>query len=144
MVEHVRKPVKFVISGSIAAAANFGTLYILTEFLGVWYLLSSVAAFSLGIAVSFILQKHWTFENYEKNRTIRQLSQFLLVSTANLALNTFLVYTLVERFGAWYMLAQFLSAAFIAVESFFIQQWIFSPAPGARERNHEYEQDHHA
>ena len=55
--------VRFLISGSSAAGINLGTLFVLTHFFDVWYLLSSVVAFSVSFFVSFTLQKFWTFND---------------------------------------------------------------------------------
>jgi putative flippase GtrA len=122
----VPKIVRFIISGGLAAVVNFAFLYVLTEFFHFWYLLSSACAFFLAIAVSFFLQKHWTFENYEKESTIRQFSVFGVIAGVNLLLNTALVFFFVEKIGLWYMSAQFISSGFIAVESYFVQKKIFT------------------
>ena len=122
----VPKIARFIISGTLSAVVNFTLLYFLTELLHFRYLFSSICSFSVAIAVSFLLQKHWTFENQEKDTIFKQASIFSLVAFCNLLLNTGLVFVFVEKLGLWYMFAQFISSAFITVESFFLQKKIFA------------------
>lgn len=115
---------KYLVSGGSAAAVSLGTLYLLTEYAHFHYLLSAILAFIVAFFVSFLLQKFWTFQNKGREDMHVQLAAFLLVSLGNLALNTLLIYTFVEVFHLWYLLAAFISGGFIAVESFFIYRYV--------------------
>jgi glycosyltransferase involved in cell wall biosynthesis/putative flippase GtrA len=116
---------KFFISGVSAAVADFSLLFIFTEFFHVWYLWSVNLAFGISFFVSFTLQKFWTFEDNEKSKIKWQFPAHLGLGIANLCINGFAVYFLVETFGVWYMLAQFIVTALLAIESFFVYRVIF-------------------
>lgn len=120
VVFRYKNPAKYVFSGGMATAANLLTLYILTEYVHLYYLASSVIAFIASIIVSFSMQKFWTFNNQSTENLHKQFSLYFFVVILNLALNTFIVYTLVEWFNVWYLLAQFIAGTVIAVVSFFI------------------------
>ncbi|MBI2097857.1 MAG: GtrA family protein [Candidatus Vogelbacteria bacterium] len=120
---------RYVISGGTAALVNLTTLFALTEWFAVWYLLSSIFAFLLAVFVSFTLQKFWTFREKSMRRVRRQFVAFLIVTTGSLSLNTLLVYSLVEGWRLQYLLSQIIAGALIAVISFRVyQRAIFSPA----------------
>ena len=53
------KIVRYLISGGTAAAINLSLLFLLTEFVGMWYLASSVLSFIAGFTASFLFQKFW-------------------------------------------------------------------------------------
>jgi putative flippase GtrA len=59
------KVFRYGVSGVSAAAVSLAVLYLTTDILGFWYLYGSVLGFLCGLAVSFILQKLWTFGNGE-------------------------------------------------------------------------------
>src|SRR5665213_2039523 len=59
----LRKIARFLVSGGVVIAAYFAPYYILTEFFGVRYLVSSVIGSILSSVINFVLQKLWTFEN---------------------------------------------------------------------------------
>lgn len=111
---------KFIISGSTAALVNFGTFFILNSFFSVYYLLSSVVAFSVAAIASFCLQKFWTFEDQSFRRVHIQFSLFVGIISLNLGLNTLLVYLFVSLLGLSHLLSQILAGILVALESFFV------------------------
>lgn len=121
--------VRYLISGGTGAAVDFGLLFALTDWLGLWYLASAVIAFVVAFGVSFVLQKLWTFRDRATDRVKRQLAFYLAVALANLVLNTALVFVFVEYAGLYYLFAQFLAAGLIAVSSFFIYRRLIFASP---------------
>lgn len=123
---------RYILSGGTAAFVNLAGLYILVRFFGFHYLLSATIAFIIAFIVSFLLQKYWTFGNFERQRGVvqKQLSTFFLIALINLGLNTTLMYFFVGMCGFWYMFAQFLSSGLIALSSFFLYKiFVFKKQP---------------
>ena len=118
------KVAKFFISGGSAAALHFSLLYFLTNVLGVWYLASTTIGFIAAFAVSFMLQKFWTFKDRATDRLYVQLTLYFIVALGNLGLNTVGMYFLVSSVGIWYLSAQVLTTAVLAIESFFVYRYL--------------------
>ncbi len=116
--------IRFVISGGTATSVNLGILFVLTHFFGIWYLLSSIVAFGVAFFVSFTMQKLWTFEDTSKDRLHSQAFVYLTVILVALAVNTTLIYTLVEYGHLHYLLAQFISGVFIAFMNYFSYKYL--------------------
>lgn len=126
---HIRI-VKYLFAGGFATGLNLLLLYCFTEFLHIYYLLSAVGAFLVSFAFSFILQKYWTFKNRSINRARSQAAKYFLMQVSNLALNTTLLYTLVEYGHIWYIFAQAIVSLVLAIVTFFIsQRFIFTHDP---------------
>src|SRR3989344_4960681 len=92
--KHIKIP-RFIISGGTATVTNLGTLFLLTHFLNVWYLVSSVIAYLGAFFVSFSLQKFWTFRDHSKERIRRQAGVFFLIMIIGIFFNTLMLYILV-------------------------------------------------
>ena len=107
--------VRYLVSGGTATVVNFAVLYSFTEFLHVWYIISSIVAMGAGFITSFILQKFWTFSNTSLERVPVQFQLHVLLGLSNVAVNTLVLFILVEHFHVWYMVAQFISGAGLAV-----------------------------
>lgn len=121
--------IRFLISGGTAFLANLVLIYLFTDMLHVWYLLSSVFAFVGAFVVSFSLQKFWTFKNREVDRMSAQLGLSLMTALFNLGVNTALMYLLVEYAHLHYLTAVVCTTGIIAVETFFVYKYIiFSPS----------------
>jgi len=118
--------VRFILAGSMATACNIGLLLFFTHILGLWYLPSSAAAFLLAFVVSFVLQKFWTFKDTSTEKASLQALYYFGILLINLALNTILVFVMVEKGGFPPFFAQVLASLIIACESFFLYRALFS------------------
>src|SRR3989344_6329895 len=131
-----KKAVRYIISGGTAAFVSLALLYLLTDVFGFWYLLSSAIAFIFAFIVSFTLQKFWTFQDKQSRAVGKQLVFYFGTALSGLALNSFLLYTLVELFGLWYMLAQAFSIGVVAIATFFIyQNIVFNQGEASKEKH---------
>jgi putative flippase GtrA len=119
------KVVRFLVAGGTATIVNLAILYVLTDIVGIWYLVSSALAFTLSFFVSFTMQKYWAFRNKDIEKVRSQLPMHLSLALINLVVDVVLVYVFVDIFGMWYLFAQILAAAVISLESFFAFRWIY-------------------
>jgi putative flippase GtrA len=95
-----------------------------------------VAAFMTGIAISFLLQKYFTFNDYTRHNIRRQTILYLGLHTFNLGLNTLLMYVGVDLLEIPYLISQALIVALLAISNFFTSKHlVFTPdAPYNKER----------
>jgi putative flippase GtrA len=119
---------KFLITGGVGLSVNLGTLRLLVLF-GAPYLVGSVVAFLVSMGVGFVLQKYWTFEDSSAGHTHAQFMLYAGLSIVNLAVNTGIVYVLVEHADVHYLIAQTIGAGLVAVASYFVYRlYIFPPS----------------
>ncbi|MEA1962813.1 MAG: GtrA family protein [Patescibacteria group bacterium] len=115
--------IKYIISGCTGALVNLATLFILTEFAHIYYLLSAIIAFFVSLAVGFNLQKKWTFRDNNK-KVFKQAVFYFVITGANLLINTALLYFLVEKLEIWYMLAQVVIYGSLSIFSFVLYKFL--------------------
>ena len=93
-----------------------------------WYLLAAVVAFLVAVAVSFMLQKFFTFNDYTKSKTGKQAAFYLGFQVFNLCFNTLLMYVGVDLLHTQYLVAQILISGIMAVYNFFVyKHFVFTP-----------------
>ncbi len=132
LIQKYKVYIKYLISGGTAASVDLILLFLFTHFLGFHYLISAILAFMIAFFVSFYLQKFWTFRDNRKEIIYGQMAVYLTVALVNLGLNTGLMYLFVEYLRVWYLLAQVMAGAMIAVESFLIYRFfIFNHSPNS-------------
>jgi glycosyltransferase involved in cell wall biosynthesis/putative flippase GtrA len=119
-----KEAMKYLIAGGFATLVDFVVLYILTDIVHIWYLLSSVIAFIAAFGVSFSLQKFWTFRDGNTKVIREQMFYYFIVALINLGINTLFIYILVDHIRLWYMLGQFIASAFIAIWSYLIYKFM--------------------
>ncbi|MDP3735697.1 MAG: GtrA family protein [bacterium] len=130
-VSSLPRPLRYLISGGTALAVNLGLLAFFIEIFGLWYLLAAVLAFTVALCVSFALQKFFTFADHARTTGVltRQFSIYTTIALINVALNTILMYLLVERLVLHYLVSQVVASGTIALYSFFIYRAVFNGAP---------------
>ncbi|MDE1919374.1 MAG: GtrA family protein [Patescibacteria group bacterium] len=117
---------KFLATGIIGMSVNL-TLFHALYVIGVPYLAGSALAFLAALVVGFLLQKYWTFEDRARERLRAQFALYAALALTNLAVNTLLVFLLVEYAGAYYLVAQAVGAGSVALASYFVyERFIFS------------------
>lgn len=108
---------KYCIGGGMAFVVNFFLLFILTEYVGLYYLMSEAIAFVCAGAVNYSYNRIFTFQNGYK-KIGRQFLLFLVIGAGGLMLDLYIMGFLVEKFGIWYMFAKLLSAFVVLFYNF--------------------------
>lgn len=111
---------RYIVSGGTAGVTDIVFLYIFTEYIGLWYVLSAVLAYVIAFVVSFTLQKYWTFRSYSNEKVVSQGVAYFIVGLINLGLNTLLIYVFTDCIYIHYIISQIITSALIAVLSFFV------------------------
>ncbi len=100
-----KKFFRFAISGGIATLVDIALLYALTEWAEVWYLISSVFSFLVGSITHFAISRRWVFTNSNKPFW-QQYKSFFVIHLGGLAINTAVLFLLVEYGKIYYILAK--------------------------------------
>jgi dolichol-phosphate mannosyltransferase len=106
-----KKFIRFAISGGVATVVDIALLYALTEWGGIWYLISSVFSFLVGSITHFSISRHWVFVDSSK-RFWAQYKSFFAIHLGGLAINLIALYILVEYFSIYYILAKIITVIF--------------------------------
>ncbi|WP_394698744.1 GtrA family protein [uncultured Methanoregula sp.] len=92
----------FFIIGILSSAIDIGLLYVLTSYLGIWYLLSATVSYCCGIVVSYLLNKCLTFHDANRHYFV-QFSAFAAISFSCLLVNICIIWLCVELFSLGYL-----------------------------------------
>lgn len=120
----IRVVVKYGLSGSVAAVSQLAALAFLVERLRLWYIPASIMAYIFSATVSFGLQKFWTFRDHSLEGIHFQAFLFMTLAFSMLALNTALMYILVDIFHIWYFLSQVFAIGVTAFTSFMFNKTV--------------------
>jgi putative flippase GtrA len=115
--------VKYLLAGALATVTHLLILSLAHHFLGLQIIIATSVAYLVAFAVSFSLQKFWTFRNKAK-RYFEQIYLYLLVGVFNLFFNAALMQGLVVNLDFHYLLSQLLSSAVVAINSFLLYKYL--------------------
>jgi dolichol-phosphate mannosyltransferase len=117
---------KFCLVGLSGVLVNMGLLWLLTEFAGLFYLLSAAISIESSIISNFTLNDYFTFRD-RRSPTLKsflsRLVKFNLVSLAGLALNMGVLGLLTEVFGVYYLLSNLCGIVVATLWNYLVNTW---------------------
>lgn len=109
---------KFGFVGGTAFLIDYGVLYLLTEFLGIHYLISSMLSFTASVIYNYILSISWVFETKKGRSKKHEFLVFLVLSVIGLGINQAIMWLAVEQLHIYYMLSKIGATAIVMVYNF--------------------------
>lgn len=98
--------IRFCISGITGIVVWAISIYVLREYIKLWYLYSSMIAVAMSYLAGFIIQKYWVFENKGNEKIKKQFIVFILTSIIFWGANTLFLYLFVNFLHVNDILAQ--------------------------------------
>lgn len=120
---HFKKFIKYFFVGGFATLIYLFGLYLFTDILHMYYLISAIIAFCISTIIAYFAHKYLTFQNLEKKHK-QQFSNFLAFAILGLLINLTTLYITVNIFSLWYMLGAILASAIAFVVNYFLNYYI--------------------
>lgn len=105
---------RYNIAALLATAGDFLTLVILTELVGLWYLLSTGLGALVGAIIAFTLGRNWAFVSKKETKS-KQALKYGLVALGSLALNTLGVFFFTDILEIQYIISKSITAGIVAL-----------------------------
>jgi putative flippase GtrA len=126
--------VRYGVVGLSGGLIQTGVLYVWVDVLHFeqQYLLGAITGFCAALAVTFTLQKYWTFQDYTHTEVRKQFVTYTLIALATLGLNILLLQvckSVLEHFGVnffhiWYLVTQVVIIGILAGLSYLANYFI--------------------
>ncbi len=113
---------RYTAVGGAAFAVDFGSLFLLTEFGGLHYLLSAAVAFGLGLVTNYLLSVVWVFPRRRLSSRSAEFLVFALIGVAGLGINEMVLWALTEGAGFHYLLSKAGAAVVVFLWNFFARK----------------------
>ena len=117
MKKLINQILKFGLVGVIATIIDFIVLYILTDFLHIHYLISSIISFTVSVIFNYILSIKWVFEVNHK-QTKKDFIIFVVLSIIGLGINSLIMYLMVDKLYIHYMFTKIFATGVVMVYNF--------------------------
>ena len=123
MKKLINQILRFGVVGGIAFLIDYFLLFILTEYLNIYYLISAVISFSVSVIFNYILSIKWVFD-VKKKQGPKEVIVFIALSVVGLGINQLCMWLGVDIANTHYMIVK-LGATFIVMVYNFISRKIF-------------------
>ena len=109
---------RFGVVGVIAFLIDYGVLLLLTEVVGIHYLVSAAAAFLVSVIFNYILSITFVFETDKAQGKGTQFTLFALMSAGGLGINQVMMWLLSDGLGVPYQLSKLVATGVVMVYNF--------------------------
>lgn len=109
---------KYVGSGAIGVGIDYAVLFMLTEWAGLYYLVSVTFSYFCGFFVNFFLNKYWTFQ--KKENTSIQMVKYALLAGFNYLLTLSLMYLFTSILGINYLISRGIGLVLVTCWNFLL------------------------
>ena len=118
MKKLIKQFLRFGIVGGTAFIIDYALLYICTEYLGIYYFISSIISFSISTIFNYIASIYWVFDvNKEKSQS-KNFVLFVGLSIVGLGINQLIMWFGVEQLHVYYMIVKIGATAIVMVFNF--------------------------
>jgi len=115
---------RYLFAGGIAFVADFSILYLLTEFLHIHYLWSSLAGFSAGLIITYLMSIYWIFDEKSKDNKAVELTIFIIIGAIGLGLTSLFMWLFTSFLLLHYLFSKILTTAIVFVWNFVAKKQI--------------------
>ena len=118
MIKLLKQLFGFGIVGIICFIIDYGLMIILTEVVGLTYLVSCALSFIISTIVNYILSMRYVFESKENvNKTV-EFILFVIMSTSGLGLTELLMFLAVDKLNIYYMISKIVVTGIVMFYNF--------------------------
>ncbi len=108
---------RYIFVGGIAAVVNIGSLYIFTDVFHLYYLISNIFGFVLGLITNYLLSKVLVFAKEQKFNKIIEFTIYTIIGVIGLGLDTFFLW-IFTSLGLYYLLSKIISTVLVFIWNF--------------------------
>ncbi|MBN2771642.1 MAG: GtrA family protein [Spirochaetes bacterium] len=115
---------RYTFVGGLAFIVDFGTLFILTEYLNLYYLISAGIAFILGLITNYVLSINWVFSNRTMDSRSMEFFLFTVIGLIGLGLNELFLWMFTDLLSIYYLFSKIITAMVVYLWNFFARKYL--------------------
>jgi putative flippase GtrA len=126
----LRQLIKYTFAGGIAFVMDIGSLYLLTEFAHIHYLISTAIAFLIGLSTNYIISINWVFDQRTVSNKKVEFLIFGMIGVLGLGMNELVIWVFTEKVGLFYINSKLIATAIVYFFNFFVRKFtLFKDSP---------------
>ena len=115
---------RYLFVGGAAFLVDFLALYILTDFFGIYYLISAAIAFILGLITNYFMSISWVFNKRKLKNRHFEFGVFAAIGLVGLGLNEVFIWFFTQDLQIYYLLSKIFAAVIILFWNFFARKFM--------------------
>ncbi|MCP9610545.1 GtrA family protein [Coprobacter tertius] len=114
---------RYTIVGGISFGVDVGLLYILTDFLHLFYILSATISFIVGLWINYYLSSLWVFEDSKFTNKKIEFLLYALIGFIGLGFNNLFLWVFTHFLHIYYLWSKVLAAILVYMWNFLARKY---------------------
>ena len=110
--------VRYFFVGGVAAVVNIGMLYVFTDLFHIYYLVSNIFSFTLGLIVNYLLSKKFVFQDEKNINKSKEFLIYAIIGVLGLGFDTLFMGLFTGVMKIYYMLSKIISTMLVFIWNF--------------------------
>jgi len=110
---------------AVAFPIDFGLLYVFTDKLHIYYVLSATLSFTISMIANFLLSILWVFTLRTKRALWKELVVFSIIGFVGLSLTDVIIWLLTSVGGVYYLVSKLIAVCIVFFWSFGARRYMF-------------------
>ncbi len=115
---------RYTFVGGFAFVVDFGSLFALTEYAGLHYLVSATIAFGLGLTTNYLISVVWVFSERRFDSRWLEFALFGGIGVIGLGINDLCMWSVTEFVGLHYMGSKIVATGIVYFWNFFARKYL--------------------
>jgi putative flippase GtrA len=115
---------RYLFVGGAAFIVDFLSLFILTDYFGIYYLISAAIAFILGLIANYFLSISWVFNKRKLKNRHFEFGVFAFIGIVGLGFNEVFIWFFTQNLQIYYLESKIFAAVIILLWNFFARKYI--------------------
>ncbi len=116
--------IRYTFVGGLAFLVDFGTLFLLTEYFDIHYLVSAGIAFLFGLILNYFLSVKWVFNSRAMENRFLEFLLFMFIGLVGLVLNELFIWILTDIILIYYLYSKIITTFLVYFWNFFARKLI--------------------
>ena len=125
---------RYLFSGGVAFIVDFSLLYVLTDVCDVYYLLSTIISFIIGLIITYLFSISWVFNQRKLNNRLFEILIFSIIGGIGLLLTTFFIWLFTDILHVHYLISKIVTTIIVFVWNFIAKKYILFTKKEKQER----------
>lgn len=121
--ETFNQAIKYFVVGGLCTIIDISLLFILTNFLGLNYVISSMISFMSGAILNYYLCTLWIFKVRVIENRYREFTYYLIITGVALGINTLLIWGFTESLGLYFIYSKIFATVFTYCWNFWARKY---------------------
>lgn len=130
MLKLINQLFKFGIVGVLCFIIDYGVMILLTEMVGLSYLISCGISFTVSVIVNYLLSMRYVFRSKDDLNKVNEFIIFVVLSVIGLGLTELLMWIGVEQFGIFYMASKIVVTGIVMIYNFVTRKLLLEKKEG--------------